>query len=239
MIMRERLQKVLAEYGIASRRKCEQLILEGKVKVNGVLVTELGTKVDKFYDEIALDDNKLISLDKKVYVLLNKPIGYICSVKDQFNRPVVTDLLKSLKGRIYPVGRLDYDTEGLLILTNDGDLAYILTHPKHEVNKEYVALVSGIVQDEDIEKFKLGLFIDDYKTAPAILEILKKNKDTSLIKVTIHEGKNRQIRKMCEAIGHKVINLERISIGNISLGKLASGKYRFLSEKEINYLKTL
>ncbi len=237
--MRERLQKVLAEYGIASRRKCEQLILEGKVKVNGVLVTELGTKVDKFYDEIALDDNKLISLDKKVYVLLNKPIGYICSVKDQFNRPVVTDLLKSLKGRIYPVGRLDYDTEGLLILTNDGDLAYILTHPKHEVNKEYVALVSGIVQDEDIEKFKLGLFIDDYKTAPAILEILKKNKDTSLIKVTIHEGKNRQIRKMCEAIGHKVINLERISIGNISLGKLASGKYRFLSEKEINYLKTL
>lgn len=237
--MGERLQKVLAEYGIASRRKCEQLILEGKVKVNGILITELGTKVDKFCDEIELDGNKLISLDEKVYVLLNKPMGYITSVKDQFNRPVVTDLLKSLKIRIYPVGRLDYDTEGLLILTNDGNLAYRLTHPKHQVNKKYIALVSGVVQDEDVEKFKAGLFIDDYKTAPAILEILKKNKNTSLITVTIHEGKNRQVRKMCEAIGHEVIHLKRISMGNIILGELASGEYRFLNKEEITYLKTL
>lgn len=237
--MKERLQKVLAEYGIASRRKCEQLIVEGKVKVNGIFVTELGTKVDKFCDEIELDGRKLTNLDKKIYVLLNKPVGYITSVKDQFNRPVVTDLIKNLKIRIYPVGRLDYDTEGLLILTNDGDLAYKVTHPKHQMNKEYVALVSGVVEDESIDKFKSGLLIDDYKTAPAILEILKKNKDTSLIKITIHEGKNRQVRKMCETIGHKVIKLKRISIGSISLGKLASGEYRFLNEKEIAYLKTL
>ncbi len=237
--MKERLQKVLAEYGIASRRKCEQLMVEGRVKVNGIIVTELGTKVDKFEDKIELNDDKLISLDEKVYVLLNKPIGYITSVKDQFDRPVVTDLLKNLKVRIYPVGRLDYDTEGLLILTNDGDLAYKLTHPKHQINKKYIALVSGIVQDEDIERFKSGLFIDDYKTAPAILKILKRNKDTSLINVTIHEGKNRQVRKMCEAIGHKVIDLKRISMGNISLGELESGKYRLLNEKEITYLKTL
>jgi len=237
--MKERLQKVLAEYGIASRRKCEQLIIEGKVKVNGIFVTELGTKVDKFCDEIELDGNILKKLDKKVYVLLNKPVGYITSVKDQFDRPVVTDLIKNLKVRIYPVGRLDYDTEGLLILTNDGDLAYKITHPKHQMNKKYVALVSGVVQEENIEKFKSGILIDDYKTAPAILEILKKTKDNSLIKITIHEGKNRQVRKMCEAIGHKVIHLKRISIGNIILGELASGEYRFLTEKEVTYLKTL
>ena len=237
--MRERLQKVLAEYGVASRRKCEQLIVEGKVKVNGIIVTELGTKVDKICDEIELEGNKLTSIDKKIYILLNKPVGYITSVKDQFNRPVVTDLIKNLEVRVYPVGRLDYDTEGLLILTNDGDLAYKVTHPKHQMSKKYVALVSGVVQDENIEKFKLGLLIDNYKTSPAILEILKKNKDTTLLKITIHEGKNRQVRKMCEAIGHKVIKLKRISIGNISLGELASGECRFLSENEITYLKTL
>ena len=237
--MEERLQKVMAELGVASRRKCEELILQGKVSVNNQLVTELGTKVDKQSAIILVDGVKVTNEIKKVYLLLNKPIGYITSAKDQFDRPTVIDLISGINVRLYPVGRLDYDTEGLLILTNDGDLTFKITHPSHNVTKTYTALVDGRVQEEAVEIFKQGIVIDDYKTAPANLEIIKYiNKDT-LVNITIHEGKNRQVRKMCDAIGHSVLRLKRTSIGALKLGDLSTGHYRHLSKEEIDYLYSI
>ena len=237
--MEERLQKVMAELGVASRRKCEDLILQGKVSVNGQIITELGTKVDKQSDIIMVEGIKVTNEIKKVYILLNKPIGYITSAKDQFDRPTVLDLVSEIKVRLYPVGRLDYDTEGLIILTNDGDLTFKITHPSHNVTKTYTALVNGRVQEEAIELFKKGVAIEDYTTAPAKLEIVKYINNETLVNITIHEGKNRQVRKMCEAIGHPVIRLKRISIGSLKLGDLGSGHYRHLNKEEIEYLYSI
>ncbi len=168
--------------------------------------------------------------------MLNKPVGYITTVKDQFNRPTVLDLIKDINFRLVPVGRLDYDTSGLLLLTNDGDLVYKITHPKHDINKIYIAKIQGIPNDSEIYKFENGLYIDNYKTSKAKFEILKTFKNFSEVKITIHEGKNRQVRKMCDTIGHKVIELKRISIGNISLGSLPIGQFRYLTKKEIDYI---
>lgn len=237
--MEERLQKVMAELGVASRRKCEELILQGKVSVNGQIITELGTKVDKQSAIILVEGVRLATGIKKVYLLLNKPIGYITSAKDQFDRPTVIDLITEIKVRLYPVGRLDYDTEGLLILTNDGDLTFKLTHPSHNVTKTYTALVNGRVEEEAIEIFKEGVIIEDYKTAPAKLEILKYVDNDTLVNITIHEGKNRQVRKMCDAIGHSIIRLKRISIGSLKLGDLSTGHYRHLNKEEIEYLYSI
>ncbi len=237
--MVERLQKVMAEYGVASRRKCEELITEGRVKVNGQLVTELGFKVDKEQDQIEVDSKVLKPQEKKVYVLLYKPVGYITSAKDQFNRPTVLDLVQDIKERVFPVGRLDYDTEGLIILTNDGELTYRITHPKHNIDKTYTALVKGRVTSEDVVKFRQGLLIEDYKTSPSKLYIIKASLESSLVSITIHEGKNRQVRKMCSAIGHDVITLKRISIGDITLGNLQKGSWRMLTQPEIDYLYKL
>jgi 23S rRNA pseudouridine2605 synthase len=237
--MEERLQKVMAELGVASRRKCEELILQGKVSVDGQIITELGTKVDKQSSVILVEGIRITNEIKKVYLLLNKPIGYITSAKDQYDRPTVMDLISEIKVRLYPVGRLDYDTEGLLILTNDGALTFKITHPSHNVTKTYTALVSGIVQEEAIEIFKEGVVIEDYKTAPAELEILKYMNNDTLVNITIHEGKNRQVRKMCDAIGHSVLRLKRISIGSLKLGDLSTGHYRHLNKEEIEYLYSI
>lgn len=230
----ERLQKFLANAGIASRRKCEELILNGKVEVNGEVVTELGTKVsDK---DIVKYNGKIVKPEEeKVYILLNKPIGYVTTAKDQFDRDTVLDLVKINK-RIVPVGRLDMYTSGALILTNDGEFVNMLTHPKNEINKTYNVTVKGNITKEDIENLQNGVEIDDgYITKPAKVKILKidEEKNISRIQITIHEGKNRQVRKMCEAINKKVLALHRSKIGDIEVNNLKVGKWRYLTNKEI------
>lgn len=237
--MSERLQKVMAQSGVASRRKCEDIICEGRVKVNGRVITEPGYKVDSDKDVIEVDGNIIKKTDENVYILLNKPAGYITSVKDQFGRPTVLELLDGIEGRVYPVGRLDYDTEGLLILSNDGELTYKITHPKYNINKTYRALIQGKVNRDDIEAFEKGIAIEDYVTAPARMEIVRYSKGNSIVDITIHEGRNRQVRKMCSAIGHEVIRLKRTKIGEIGLGGLKTGKWRYLNDLEIKYLKEL
>lgn len=235
-----RINKYLATIGVASRRKAEKYVLEGRIKINGNTIYDLSTKVDLENDIIELDGVVLSkNFDKKIYILLNKPEGYITTVKDQFNRKNVLDLINDIDERLYPVGRLDYETSGLLLLTNDGDLTYKITHPKHEIDKIYLASVKGIPSQEEIKKFERGLKIDDYITSSAKLQIIKKDsiKDYSVCKITIHEGHNRQVRKMLETIGHPVMNLKRIQLGNIKLGNLEKGEYRHLTKEEVEYLK--
>ena len=233
----ERLQKYLANAGIASRRKCEELISDGKIEVNGIIVTELGTKVSR--KDIVKYNGKIVKPEEeKVYILLNKPIGYVTTAKDQFNRDTVLDLVKINK-RIVPVGRLDMYTSGALILTNDGEFVNKLTHPKNEVDKTYNVTLKGFVENEDIQKLQNGVEIDDgYITKPAKVKILKidKEKNISRIQITIHEGRNRQVRKMCEAINKKVLALHRSSIENIDLKNLKVGEWRYLTNKEIDNL---
>ena len=234
-----RLQKYMAQCGIASRRKSEEIIAQGRVKVNDIIVTELGMKIDPFKDIVKVD-NKIIQMEnKKIYIVLNKPAGYVTTVSDQFGRKNVLDLVKEVKERVYPIGRLDYDTSGLLLLTNDGDLAYKLTHPKHEVKKKYIAVIKGIPTEEELDRFRAGLEIDGYITAPALINVLKYWEKKTTVEIQIHEGKNRQIRKMCEKIGYPVIRLKRIAIGELELGSLRKGCWRYLNDVEIKYLKNL
>ena len=231
-----RLQKHLADAGIASRRKCEEYILQGKVKVNGIVVTELGTKVSSS-DKIEFN-NKLVKIEEeKVYIILNKPIDYVTTVKDQFNRKTVLDLIKTDK-RLVPVGRLDMYTSGALILTNDGDFVYKITHPKHEITKTYNVTVVGKITKEEVETLKNGVDIGDFITSKADVKILKidEERNISRLSITIHEGKNRQIRRMCEAIEKKVLSLHRSKIGNISIKDLKIGTWRYLKKEEINKL---
>ena len=236
-----RINKYIALCGVASRRKAEELILAGRVTVNDEVMTELSYKVDEENDIEKVDDKLIKEENKLVYILLNKPEGYITTVKDQFDRPSVLDLVSDIKERVYPIGRLDYETSGLLLLTNDGDLTYKLTHPKHEVDKTYVARVKGKLTKEEIERFKTGLKIEDYTTAPAKLKVIKydEQRDSSLLEIKIHEGKNRQVRKMCKAINHPVLRLRRSAMGKIKIGDCEIGKYRYLTEDEIKYLKNL
>ena len=233
-----RLQKYLAEAGIASRRKCEEYITAGRVKVNGKIINELGTKVSPEKDEIYFDDKKIENKEELVYILLNKPIGYVTTAKDQFNRDTVLNLVK-VKERVVPVGRLDMYTSGALLLSNDGNFVYKITHPKHEINKTYTVTLKGIVTKEDVEKLEKGVDIGGYTTKPAKVKILKTDieKNISRLEITIHEGKNRQVRKMCEAIGKKVQALHRTKIGNISVKTLKIGQWRYLTKKEIEELK--
>lgn len=233
--MEERLQKYLASAGIASRRKCEEYILQGKVKVNGITITELGSKINTDTDTVEFEDKLIKKRDsKKVYILLNKPIGYVTTTKEQFGREKVLDLIKTSR-RLVPVGRLDMYTSGALILTDDGDFVYKVTHPKHEIEKTYIATVHGEVSDEEIEKLRAGVKIEDYTTSIAKVKRIQYNpekKQTRLV-ITIHEGKNRQVRKMCEAIGKKVIALHRSKIGNIEVKDIPLGKWRYLTEQEV------
>ena len=229
-----RLQKYLSEAGIASRRKSEELILQGKIKVNGQVVTELGTKVNPEKDEVKYKD-KLVKIEnKKIYILLNKPIGYVTTAKDQFNRDSVLDLVK-VKERIVPVGRLDMYTSGALILTNDGEFVYKVTHPKHEINKTYTVTLKGIVDKNTIENLKDGVDIGGYVTKPAKVKILKldKEKNITRLEIIIHEGKNRQVRKMCEAVGHKVLALHRSAIAGVGVKDIELGKWRYLTKEEV------
>ena len=230
-----RLQKFMADCGVASRRKCEEIILQGKVKVNGIKVTELGTKVTED-DEVSVDGKVIKKVFKKVYIAMNKPVGFITSVSDEFDRPTVINLVEDeIHTRVYPVGRLDFDTEGLLIMTNDGELTYKLTHPKHLVYKTYVATLNDVPHPKDIEKLKKGVFIDGRKTQPPKVNWLRDN----IVEISIFEGRNRQVRKMFEAIGYEVVNLQRIAVGNLTLGNIPLGRWRHLSNAEINYLKSL
>ena len=230
-----RLQKYLAECGIASRRKAEEYIQEGKVQVNGKAVTELGVKINPEKDIVYFNNKKVAKQNENIYILLNKPIGYVTTTKDQFNRETVLDLIKGINKRIVPVGRLDMYTSGALILTNDGDFTYKVTHPSHEITKTYVATLRGIITNEEIEKLRSGVEIEDYLTRPAKVKILKTDteKNISRIEITIHEGKNRQVRKMCEAIGRNVMALHRSKIGNIGVKDLKIGEWRYLSSTEI------
>ena len=228
--MEIRLQKYLADCGVASRRKCEQFILDGLVEVNGKVVQELGTKVNE-KDEVKFKGKVLKPVENKVYILLNKPIGYVTTVKDQFGRDTVLDLVK-VKERVVPVGRLDMYTSGALILTNDGEFINKYTHPKNEIDKTYNVTVSGKITKEEVEKLKNGVELDDgYITKPAKVKILKidEEKNISRVQIVIHEGKNRQVRRMCEAIGKKVLALHRSKIGNIDVKDLKLGEWKYLN----------
>lgn len=229
-----RLQKYLANAGVCSRRKAEELILDGKIIVNGKIVTELGTKITPKLDKVMYNGKVVKEESKYVYILLNKPIGYITTSKEQFGRDSVMDLVK-VKERIVPVGRLDMYTSGALILTNDGNFVYQVTHPKHEIEKTYTATVKGIVTDEEVGRLRKGVKIDDYVTKEAKVKILKieSEKNQSRLEITIHEGKNRQIRKMCEAINHNVLALHRSKIAGIGVKDLSLGKWRYLNEREV------
>lgn len=230
-----RLQKYLAEAGVASRRKAEELIIQGKISVNNKVVLELGTKINPVKDIVEYNGKRVTMQEEKVYILLNKPIGYVTTAKDQFNRDSVLDLVK-VKQRIVPVGRLDMYTSGALILTNDGDFVYQVTHPKHEIEKTYTVTIKGIVQREAVEQLKSGVKIEDYTTRPAKVKILKteEEKNQSRLEITIHEGKNRQVRKMCETVGHKVLALHRSKIAGIGVKDLPLGKWRYLRKEEVN-----
>ena len=228
-----RLQKFMADNGIASRRRSEELIVSGLVKVNGAIIKELGYKIDSESDIVEVDGRVIEpSSTKLVYYMLNKPKGYVSTAKDQFGRPNVISLIKS-SSRLYPVGRLDYDTEGLIIITNDGELTNKLTHPGYSVTKEYEATVKGIVTEKIVNAFATGIDIGGYITAPARVRVVKQNSDYAVIRIVIAEGKNRQVRKMCSALGHDVLWLKRVAVGNLVLGDLEEGKYRELSEDEV------
>lgn len=228
----ERLQKILAKAGIASRRKCEELIKEGRVAVDGKTITELGYKTDPARAVITFD-GKPVAREKPVFILLNKPAGYVTTLSDPQGRPIVTDLLTGINQRVFPVGRLDYETEGALILTNDGRLGQFIQHPRHEVNKTYLAVVKGAPTNNKINQLEKGILVDGQKTWPAKIRVIKSEKNESTLEVIIHEGKKRQVRKMLKAIGHPVKYLKRTAYGGLQLGNLPSGKYRLLSENDL------
>ncbi|HHY82063.1 MAG TPA: rRNA pseudouridine synthase [Clostridiales bacterium] len=235
-----RLQKYMAHCGVGSRRKCEELIRQGRVFVNGSQVTEMGTLVDPNNDVVTLDQKQILKLNNdKIYLLLNKPRGVITSVFDPFGRKTVLEHIGWKGSRIYPVGRLDYDTEGLLILTNDGEFAYEMMHPKHRVEKEYYCVVKGSPKPENLSRLRQGIDIGGFVTSPAEVTLLSKNKESSVFRVVIKEGKNRQVRRMFDAINHPVVYLRRERIGNLRLGSLKPGQWRYLSEKEVNDLKRI
>lgn len=232
----ERLQKYIARCGAASRRAAEQMILDGRVMVNKSVVTELGTRVDFDNDKVFLDGQRLLPEKKLYYIMLNKPKGYLSTAEDDRGRRAVTELVTDLDARLYPVGRLDYDSEGLLFLTNDGDFTFRMTHPGHQVEKKYQVVVSGIPQYEDLQKLRKGVDIGDYVTAPAQVTLANEQERTAQLNITIREGKNRQVRRMCEAVGYPVLRLKRVNIGGVSLGNLPKGKWRHLTEAELTKL---
>lgn len=232
----ERLQKVIANSGYCSRRKAEELIKNGKVMVNGKKIEELGFKVDG--NDIITVENKILKKENKEYILLYKPRGVVTTTSDEKGRKTVLDLIETNK-RLYPVGRLDYDTSGLLLLTNDGELTNILIHPKNEIDKVYIAKINGIMNGFEIKTLEKGVLIDGKKTAPCKVKVRKKEKDSSIIELTIHEGKNHQVKKMFETIGFKVLKLKREKLAFLNLSGLKPGEYRYLSIKEVKMLYSL
>lgn len=231
----ERLQKIIAQTGIASRRGAEKLISQGRVRVNDHVVTQMGHKVNPEKDRIFFDGSP-INLENKIYLLLNKPAGYVTTLSDPQGRPIVTDLLPEIDVRLFPVGRLDLETEGALLMTNDGALGNYVLHPRYEINKTYEATVKGLPPAASIQRLSRGIMIEGHKTYPAQLRFLEKSKAHSKIEIIIHEGKKRQVRKMFQAIGHPVVHLKRTAYGNLQLGRLSSGKYRTLTKNDLKNL---
>lgn len=232
-----RLQKFMADCGVASRRKCEEYILEGRVSVNGITVCELGTKVEDG-DTVLFDGKKLKAENKKAYIMLYKPDKVVSTASDPEGRKTVLDLV-DVPFRLYPVGRLDYHTEGLILLVNDGDAAYRLTHPKFEIEKEYLCVISGDIKREEVLALCAGVVIDGEKTAPAKVKVVEQTAHTTSLSVIIHEGKNRQVRRMFESIGKKVIHLTRMRHGEILLSGLKKGQWRYLTAQEVEYIENL
>jgi pseudouridine synthase len=230
----ERLQKILSQAGVASRRASEQLMLEGRVTVNGETVRELGTKADPSRDDIRVDGRRVKVAERHRYLLLNKPRGYVTTRSDPQRRPTVIDLLRGVREYVYPIGRLDFDSEGLLLLTNDGDLAARLTHPRHGITRVYDVRVLGEPDRHDVERLAKGVTIDDRRTGPAEVNLV----GPAHLVVTIREGRNRQVRKMCDAIGHPVTQLRRIAIGPIRDATLKPGEWRDLTEDEVRRLRS-
>lgn len=233
----ERLQKYLAKCGVASRRQAEKLIAAGRIRVNGAIVREMGLQIDPARDEVILDDRKVEPAQQKVYLMLNKPRRVITTLSDPQRRAKVSDLLRDIKERVYPVGRLDYHTEGLLLLTNDGEMAYRLTHPRFEVEKEYIAEVKGSVGEEALEKLRRGVLLEDGLTSPAQVRRIAVGRNRTMLDLVIHEGRNRVVRRMCEAVGHPVLALKRVRFGPLKLEDLPSGAYRHLTPREVEALK--
>ena len=236
--MRIRLNKFLAQAGVASRREVDKMIVEGQIKVNGRVVRTLGTKIDDEKDRVEFEDKRVDKEEEMVYLLLNKPPGYLVTLKDPFRRPTIKELLPSLEKRIYPVGRLDYDSEGLLLLTNDGELAHRLAHPRYRVPKNYIVEVRGMPDSLKISRLEKGIALDGKKTAPARIARLSGSVKKTLLRIEIHEGRKREVKRMFEAIGHKVLHLKREGFGGLKLGKLQTGKWRFLTQREVDSLKS-
>ena len=237
--MLERIQKIMAQGGIASRREAERLILDGRVTLNGKVVVELGTKADTDNDYIKVNGKLITRPEPKTYVMLFKPRGYVTTSKDPEGRPTVMELLEKVKVRVFPVGRLDYDTEGLILCTNDGDLAHRLQHPSHEIPKTYLVKVDGVPTQEGVLKLRNGVKLRDGMTAPARVKIIKKAEANSWLEIIIHEGRNRQIKRMFEAIGHSVIKLKREGLAFLTLGDLKPSEFRHLTSEEIKKLKEI
>jgi 23S rRNA pseudouridine2605 synthase len=235
----ERLQKILSQAGIASRRASEQLMLDGRVTVNGATIRELGTKADPSRDDIRVDGRRVKIVTRHRYLLLNKPRGYVTTRADEKQRPTVIDLLRGVTEYVYPVGRLDYESEGLLLLTNDGDLAARLTHPRHRIARVYEARVLGVPDERDLARLSRGLVVDGRRTEAADIKLLPHGRDAreATLVVTIREGRNRQVRKMCEAVGHPVTHLKRVAIGPITDSTLKVGRWRDLSASEVERLR--
>ena len=234
-----RLQKFLADCGIASRRKSEELILIGLVTVNGKVITELGTKVEPGEDVVCFKGKTIKPANNKIYIMLNKPAGCVSTCNDEKGRATILDYVKDIKERLYPVGRLDFNTEGLLILTNDGDLTNKLTHPSRGVQKKYLAVIDSDITDDELTKLEKGVNISGYTTAPAVFHLLSRTKTRSEVLCVISEGKNRQIRRMFDAVNKNVLYLKRVAIGDLKLNNLKKGTYRHLTKDEISYLKNM
>lgn len=228
-----RLQKYLAQCGIASRRKAEALIAEGRVSVDGRTVDTMGIKIDPEVQQIRFDGKPVIPEKRQIYILLNKPKGYVTTVADPQGRPIVTDLVQDTSERLFPVGRLDLDTQGALLLTNDGDLAQKMQHPSYEVTKTYEAQVAGKPKQKDLDSLAKGIVLEGKMTSPAQLSVIKNFSGSTLLRITIHEGRKRQVRKMFAAIGHPVKRLKRIAYGSLYLGNLAEGSYRRLNKQDL------
>ncbi len=237
--MQERLQKFIARAGVASRREVERFITEGRVAVNGCIITKLGTKVDPVRDVIKFDGILVRSSPKKLYVVLNKPVGYVSTLKDPQGRPVIMELLNRITVRVYPVGRLDYDAEGLMLLTNDGELAHRLQHPRYGISRTYEVKIKDIPTDDELSRVRKGIKLEDGVTLPAKVTFLRRTMKNCWLKMTLSEGRNRQVKRMFAAIGHPVMKIKRVKFGVIGLGNLMKGQYRHLTEDEVKDLYDL
>jgi pseudouridine synthase len=237
--LRIRINKFLSEAGVVSRREADRLILEGRIQVNNRIVEELGQRIDPESDVVSVDGKKVKKEERPVYLMLNKPAGYLVTLKDPFQRPTIRSLLPPFLGRVFPVGRLDLDSEGLLLLTNDGELAFRLSHPRFEVKKTYVVRVRGEPSPESLRRLERGVFVERRKTAVAKVTVLERSPRSSWLRLEIHEGRKREVRLMCRAVGHDVLQLRRVGFGGLALKKLKPGEWRSLEPWEIRRLKNL